>query len=122
MAKAERALASAWLLFDAGDFDGSCNRAYYAVFDAAKAALAAKQAPPEAIEARTHAGLISAFSLHIVKTGFVAVDHGRAFNRLHELRTIADYRDEGLGDAAIRQALAEADAFLAAVAKLLPEP
>ena len=39
MAKADRALASAKLLLDSGDVDGACNRAYYAMFDAARAAL-----------------------------------------------------------------------------------
>lgn len=37
--KSDRALASAQLLFSAGDYEGACNRAYYAMFDAAKAAL-----------------------------------------------------------------------------------
>ncbi len=35
--KAERAIESAKLLHEAGDVDGACNRAYYAMFDAAKA-------------------------------------------------------------------------------------
>ena len=48
LGKAERALASARLLLDAGDTDGACNRAYYAMFDAARAALLASGAPVEA--------------------------------------------------------------------------
>lgn len=94
MAKAARALESAQLLLDAGDTDGACNRIYYAMFDAAKAALMATGAPQEATDAKTHAGLIAAFSLHVVKRGFVVADHGRSFNRLHELRMIADYRGD----------------------------
>ncbi len=39
MKKAGQAAASAKLLLDSGDADGACNRAYYAVFDAARAAL-----------------------------------------------------------------------------------
>jgi uncharacterized protein (UPF0332 family) len=35
MSKAARAVASARLLLDHGDVDGACNRAYYAMFDAA---------------------------------------------------------------------------------------
>ena len=42
--KAERALASAQVLLDIGDVDGACNRAYYAMFDAARAALQAGNA------------------------------------------------------------------------------
>lgn len=39
MDKAEPACASACALLDLGDVDGACNRAYYAMFDAARAAL-----------------------------------------------------------------------------------
>ena len=41
MAKASQAAASARLLLDTGDADGACNRAYYAMFDAARAAMQA---------------------------------------------------------------------------------
>jgi uncharacterized protein (UPF0332 family) len=33
--KASRAVRSAKILFEARDVDGACNRAYYAMFDAA---------------------------------------------------------------------------------------
>ena len=39
MAKAVQAATSAKVLLDTGDADGACNRAYYALFDAARAAL-----------------------------------------------------------------------------------
>ena len=39
--KALIAASSAQILLDAGDVDGACNRAYYAMFDAARAALLA---------------------------------------------------------------------------------
>ena len=39
MAKAVRAGASARVLLDLDDVDGACNRADYAMFDAARAAL-----------------------------------------------------------------------------------
>ncbi|MCO6434390.1 hypothetical protein [Nitrosomonas nitrosa] len=41
MAKVIQAAASAKLLLDTGDADGASNRAYYAMFDAARAALLA---------------------------------------------------------------------------------
>lgn len=71
MLKADRALESARLLLKSGDVEGACNRAYYAMFDAARAALIASNAPVEPEIARTHSGLITAFSLHLVKTGRV---------------------------------------------------
>lgn len=41
MAKAETACSSARVLLELGDVDGASNRAYYAMFDAARAALLA---------------------------------------------------------------------------------
>ena len=115
MAKASRALASAKLLLDSGDVDGACNRAYYAMFDAARAALLKVNAPVPSEIARTHSGLITAFSLHLVKPGIIAVEHGRALNKVEDLRLIADYKGDPvtLGNAA--WALEQAEKFLAAV-------
>jgi uncharacterized protein (UPF0332 family) len=77
-----------------GDADGACNRAYYAMFDAARAALLASDAPVEPEIGRTHGGLVSAFSLHLVKTGRVSVEFGKALNKAEELRLVADYKGE----------------------------
>ena len=108
IAKAERAVASARLLLEAGDMDGACNRAYYAMFDAARAALMASGAPAETEMARTHSGLISAFSLHLVKTGRVPVELGGALNKTEEIRLVADYKGDAVeyeqADWAVRQA------------------
>ncbi len=92
--KAIRAVSSARLLLVSGDADGACNRAYYAMFDAARAALLASDAPvvPEVV--KTHSGLISAFSLHLVKTGQVPVELGKALNKVEDLRLIADYKGD----------------------------
>jgi uncharacterized protein (UPF0332 family) len=49
------------------------------MFDAARAALIATQKPPESEAIKTHSGLISAFSLHLVKTGHVSVELGKSF-------------------------------------------
>lgn len=95
MDKAERAAASAQLLLQAGDADGACNRAYYAMFDAARAVLLVR-APVAAEGVRTHNGLIAAFSLHLVKTGQVSVELGRALNRAEEIRLIADYQGDSV--------------------------
>ncbi|PUA17377.1 hypothetical protein C7W93_15790 [Glaciimonas sp. PCH181] len=60
------------------------NRAYYAMFDAAKVTLlkiAPDDNPPFE---KTHRGLISAFGLYLVKTGLVPAEFGRVFNRAHD--------------------------------------
>lgn len=122
MTKASRALASAKLLLDSGDVDGACNRAYYAMFDAARAALLSIDAPVPAEVARTHSGLITAFSLHLVKPGLVAVEHGRSLNKVEDLRLIADYRSDPVTLANAAWAFEQAASFLDAVSALIQKP
>jgi uncharacterized protein (UPF0332 family) len=69
MAKADRACSSARTLLEFGNADGACNRAYYALFDAARAALLASGAPVKPNIGKTHSGLINAFSEYLVKNG-----------------------------------------------------
>jgi uncharacterized protein (UPF0332 family) len=95
--KAERAAASAKLLLAAGDLEGAGNRAYYARFDGARAALMATGAPAEAPTAKTHNGLFAAFSRCLVKTGRVSVEFGRTFNKAEEIRLISDYTGNPIG-------------------------
>lgn len=119
MGKAERALASSRLLLDSDDVDGACNRAYYAMFDAARAALLATKAPVQPEVAKTHSGLITAFSLHLVKTGRIAVEHGRSLNKVEDLRLIADYRGDPVTADNAAWALEQATNFLDAVRNLI---
>jgi uncharacterized protein (UPF0332 family) len=115
LAKATQAAASAKVLLDTGDADGACNRAYYAMFDAARAALLASGAPVEPEIARTHNGLISAFSLHLVKTGQVPVALGKALNRAEELRLLADYKGDPVDEENACWAVSQAQAFVKAM-------
>ena len=62
------------------------NRAYYAVFYAANAALATVN------EARgKHSGVISAFRERFVKTGTIETEYSRIYGRLMDDRHSADY-------------------------------
>ncbi len=112
MTKAVRAAESAKILLDTDDKEGACDRAYYAMFNAARAALLASVAPVEPDIARTHSGLISAFSLHLVKTGRVPVEYGRALNRVEELRLIADYRGDPIEQEQAAWAVNQAQIFV----------
>lgn len=121
LAKAFRAAASAKILLDNEDFEGACNRAYYAMFDAARAALLASGAPVESSIARTHGGLIAAFSLHLVKPGRFPVELGKALNKAEELRLIADYKGVDIEPYNAAWAVSQAEAFTKAVQqKFLP--
>jgi uncharacterized protein (UPF0332 family) len=118
MDKASRALASARLLLDAGDTDGACNRAYYAMFDAARAALAAAATDDEAMIAKTHSGLIAAFSLRFVKTSEFPVELGKVLNAVSELRQAGDYTGLRMPEDKAAWAVTRAEAFLAAIEQL----
>ena len=113
--KASQAASSARLLLGANDTEGACNRAYYAMFDAAKAALVLADAPAEFIESKSHAGVLQGFSLHLVKTGLLPADLGRALKRVEELRAAADYTARTIPMEKAKWAVEAAEAFIEAV-------
>ena len=116
--RADRAIASAGLLLKSGDANGACNRAYYAMFDAARAALLTMTEPPTSEAIKTHSGLISAFSLHIVKPGRVTAELGKAFSKVSEIRLVADYSDEEVTPERASWAIDQAKSFVDAIKQL----
>jgi uncharacterized protein (UPF0332 family) len=120
MGKAETALASARLLLDAGDSDGTTNRAYYAMFDAATAAL--RWAGTVRNSPKTHSGMIASFGRNLVQTGRLSPELGRSLNRIHELRLTADYLAMPVPLEKAGQAIEEAAAFVAAIRELVKLP
>ncbi len=122
MRKASRACTSARLLLQAGDADGACNRAYYAMFDAAKAVLLASTGTDYVPPGKTHSGLIAAFGLHLVKPGIVAVELGRALNRAEEVRLIADYKGDSIDAADAGEMVTSAEAFVPAMQMKFDHP
>lgn len=122
LAKAEVAVASAQALLERGDPDGAVNRAYYAMFDAARAVLTAILGATEAgAAARTHSGLIAAFGLHVVKPGRMPREYGRQINRALELRQLADYTGESIDMAEAAELVEQARRFVQAVRQAMPD-
>jgi uncharacterized protein (UPF0332 family) len=113
--KAHQAASSAQLLLNAGDTSGACNRAYYAMFDAARAALLTSGAPVSSEIGKTHSGLIHAFSQHLVKTGLVPKELGQSLARAHELRLIADYTGDQVQATDAQTVVEQAAKFIAAL-------
>jgi len=122
MDKAEKALASARILLDAGDSDGATNRAYYAMFDAALAALLWTGVGTAQERPKTHGGLIGSFGLHLVQTGRLPAEFGRSLNRVQELRLTGDYLAEPVPLEKAKWAIEEADTFVAGIRQLLANP
>jgi uncharacterized protein (UPF0332 family) len=112
LAKANQALASAKTLLAHDDVDGACNRAYYAMFDAARAALVlVKAGVPEEI-AKTHDGLLRAFSLHLIKTNLFPIALGKALRQVEDFRLVADYKGDPIEANHAAWAVEQADLFL----------
>ncbi len=119
MDKAATSLSSARILLDAGDADGSCNRAYYAMFDSARAALAAIGQEPSSV--KTHSTVIRTFGLHFVKTGRIPRDIGKSLNEAFEIRVDADYGVSAVSVEDARATVERAEAFVVTVSHFLRE-
>jgi uncharacterized protein (UPF0332 family) len=120
--KADKALSSARLLLNAGDSDGASNRAYYAMFDAAIAALVWAGAATADKPPKTHSGLIGAFGLHLVQAGLLPTAFGRSLNRVQELQLTGDYLAAPVPTDKAEWAVREAETFVAAVRHILAKP
>jgi len=115
MAKAERALGGARLLLENEDSEGACNRAYYAMFDAAHAALLAVAPELPQTSIKTHRGLIAAFGKHLVQDGPIATTFGAALNKVERLRLLADYTGDPVSIVDAAWAVTQAEAFMDAI-------
>ncbi len=84
--RAKKYLLSAALLINAGDYESSVSRTYYAMFYAAQAVLLTK-----GLSFSSHSGVISIFGKEFIKTGIFSKDMGREINRAFQKRQIGDY-------------------------------
>jgi uncharacterized protein (UPF0332 family) len=89
------------------------------MFDAARGALLATNEVKDLSVIKTHTGLISQFSLHLVKTGRVSIEHGKALNKVEDLRLIADYTDNAISEQDSEWALTQANSFVEAMETLV---
>ncbi|WP_276973913.1 HEPN domain-containing protein [Ferrimicrobium acidiphilum] len=118
MSKAIQAAASARALLDRSDTDGACNRAYYAVFNAACAALLA--AGYEV--GKTHSGVLNAFHQHLVRTGEISKDDGQLLKRIETFRYIADYSENEVDWLDAEEMVLEAERFVTTLQLVIERP
>ena len=78
--KAKRFLTQADEMVELKHWDLAANRYYYACFHAVQALFIAK-----GVNAHTHAGINTQFSLHFVKTGIVDISYGSFLARMFQL-------------------------------------
>jgi uncharacterized protein (UPF0332 family) len=82
------------------------------MFDAARGVLENSKAIPNVSEIKTHAGLISMFSLHLVKSGMLDIQYSKGLNQVQEIRLAADYTGDSVEKAKALFALKTAQAFV----------
>lgn len=86
MEKARASLSDAELLLENGTAESTINRAYYAVFQAAQAALQTEGESPE-----THSGVIRRFGYHFVRSSRISDEVGGILASARSMRGEADY-------------------------------
>ena len=117
-AKAQVASQSAGLLIERGDTDGAVNRAYYAVFGAARAALAAVRS--SLALSKRHGTIYRRFDKHLVKERGFDPSLGRAFLvKQRRARQAADYEEGQVDEPTARRMIDEMQRFLAAAEPFL---
>jgi len=84
--KAFRSVKAAYRNIKEGDYDFASSRAYYAAFYVMEAVLLTKN-----LSFSKHAGVISAFNQHFVKTGIFPKDFSKNISRLFRERETGDY-------------------------------
>ena len=67
------------------------------------------------VNTKTHSGLISKFSLELVKSGQVSVELGKSLNKVEDLRLMADYKGDSILEEDATWAVNQADIFVEAL-------
>ena len=88
MHRAREAIEAARLLFDAGHLNDYVNRLYYACFYAVSAPLLTKGLP-----ASKHRQVRALMHRECLRTGLIAVQLAKHFDRLFDSRLSSDYGD-----------------------------
>ena len=105
---AKECLEAAKKLFEIGDYKGSANRSYYAIYHSMRAVLAL-----DGIDMSKHSGTISEFRKLYVKTGIFSEEDSNVIGEAFEIRTDADYDDFFLvATADIEEQIKNAEQFI----------
>ena len=84
--RGDEALRAAEALIELGLFSDAISRAYYGAFHYLRALLLTR-----GIQPKSHAGVVSQFSLEFIRTGLLASKHNRLLAGLQRARELADY-------------------------------
>jgi uncharacterized protein (UPF0332 family) len=115
--KSNRAIRSAHLGLRDGDCDGAVNRAYYAMFNIARAALLTAGVPEESLPG-THQELIAAFRQYAVQTGQVDRKLAGVLSRTETLRLQADYTEIEVDAKSAAETVERAEDFVRTIERM----
>jgi uncharacterized protein (UPF0332 family) len=116
--KATEAGGDAHALFARGSFNGAANRAYFAMYNAARAALEVVTDLAVA-DVRRHSAILKLFGQHVVKAGLLSPTLSKSINDAFETRAIADYDTRSVPQEDAEALLALMDELLGAVRPLV---
>jgi uncharacterized protein (UPF0332 family) len=115
--KALRSIRVAQRHIEEGNYDFASSRAYYTAFYAIQAILLTKN-----LSFSKHAGVISAFNQHFVRTGVFPKEFSRLISRLFRERQTGDYEfDLSIGEEDARQDVQIAEQILQAIIAYLTQ-
>ena len=103
--------------FNGGRFNSACSRAYYAMFNAARALLETRGHSPEAV--KSHASVLRLFSLEFVRQGPFDAEDGRALRIAAKARNTADYDRSAVTAPEARAVIASLDRFFDTVERTI---
>jgi uncharacterized protein (UPF0332 family) len=115
--KALEAADDARLLLRAKRFNGASNRAYYALFNTARALLV-ERCGADALEVKRHATILRLFSKHFIDAGYFDAKFGAVLRRASEMRRVADYDQVPVSENEAAQILDAMEQFLAIAASV----
>ena len=119
LAKARESLASAEADLRAARYNSAANRAYYAAFQAAVAALIEQGVGPRGAS-WDHKFVISEFSGKLVKRRkLLSTRYSRVLNSLFTTRLFADYRADGIGRGTARRSVGETRSLVIELIRIL---
>ncbi|MGH2798455.1 MAG: HEPN domain-containing protein [Solirubrobacterales bacterium] len=114
MSAAADRLANARVDRDAGHLSGAVSAAYYAMLNAARAALSERD-----MHAKTHSGTWALFGEQFVASGEFDRELARAAAAGQRLRELGDYEAKPPAGGDVEQLLSTAERFVNAVASML---
>ncbi len=114
---AEECLEEAKLLLANGFYRGAASRAYYSMYHAAKALLAAKNVTP-----KKHAGVLRMLGLEFVNKGYLEDTYAEAYKLALDVRMSADYEGGADIDSELaEQLVGDAEEFIKKAYKVLEQ-